>query len=245
MIDISDTFNCGDEEEAERVFECKIPLNELSEQIITKTKRGEKRFVCKICNKVFGSKSKIAIHIATVHKNEKRYEYNLCGKKYVRKWLLFEHTRNNHHFPKLVPLLRKAKINQKLHSVAKYEKDEVDRVWEKISSKFSKLRENIILELNDHIEKACVNGLRRFRCKLCKISFHKKIQAATHIVWVHKKEKRFDCEFCEKKYTNSDNLYRHFKEVHFIAPNFKDEKTEKMNMDKKLSNIVKNNEVDE
>ncbi|RWS20488.1 oocyte zinc finger protein XlCOF6-like protein, partial [Leptotrombidium deliense] len=173
-----------------------------------------------------------AAHILWVHKKEKRFDCEFCDKKYTTSDNLYRHFKKVHVIATNFKEEKTEKMNmdKKLSNIAK--KDEVDEVWEQVSLKCSEVRENIILEFNDHIETIVVNGVTRFRCSFCGISFSYNSRAAKHILLVHKNEKRFSCEFCDKKYTNTTNLHRHFREVHVKLMNFDKDITELTNIEK-------------
>jgi hypothetical protein len=85
--------------EDEVVGDVEIQNEIIRKEMTTATKKAAKRkrgqHECGVCEKVFVSASKLAIHVRT-HTNEKPYECGVCEKRFSRSGSLKRHMRAQH-----------------------------------------------------------------------------------------------------------------------------------------------------
>ncbi|RWS29405.1 hypothetical protein B4U80_04282 [Leptotrombidium deliense] len=59
-------------------------------------RNGERKYACKICEKVFGVPERVRRHVSTVHLNERHFKCEYCGKSFTQKPSLHDHIESTH-----------------------------------------------------------------------------------------------------------------------------------------------------
>ncbi|KAK3860011.1 hypothetical protein Pcinc_033907 [Petrolisthes cinctipes] len=153
----------------------------------------DKKFVCEVCGKAFGSNSKLARHIPR-HTGIRNFECEECGKRFLSKCNLNAHTVNH-------------------RGVRNFECTECERNYQcpncdKRFVKESHLRVHMLFH----------TGVKHFKCDECGKEFFYKTNLSRHKV-VHMGIKKYECEECGKKFFRNTELKQH-KAVHSGVRNF-------------------------
>ncbi|CAK1594109.1 unnamed protein product [Parnassius mnemosyne] len=167
---------------------------------------GEKLFSCDICFKSFVQSAQLSIHMKR-HKGEKPFLCQDCGKGFPIKADLKVHQRiHNGEKPYSCHLCNKTfatsgnlSIHVRIHNKeVRYKCKECQRGFVTCSA------------YNVHLKRH--KGQRDYHCE-CGKTFYTSSALKQHKV-VHTGEKKYTCKICERKFSQSSHLGRHFKRDH-------------------------------
>ncbi|CAH2054154.1 unnamed protein product, partial [Iphiclides podalirius] len=167
---------------------------------------GEKLFSCDICFKSFVQSAQLSIHMKR-HKGEKPYLCQVCGKGFPIKADLKVHQRiHNGEKPYSCHLCTKTfatsgnlSIHVRIHNKEiRYKCKECQRGFVTCSA------------YNVHLKRH--KGQRDYRCE-CGKTFYTSSALKQHRV-VHTGEKNYKCKICDRTFSQSSHLGRHFKRDH-------------------------------
>ena len=158
-----------------------------------------KRYKCELCNKEYTSKGNLQAHKKSDHKTERKStKYNIAKNELV---LTSENSEN-----KYVTSLQDSGFedSSKIRTYAKNVDTNVIKIYENNSRSAS----------NSEINSA-VNSNFKFSCIFmhCDYKATQRSQLEIHIQSVHD-GKRYQCEVCNKEYTDRTTLRRHKKSAH-------------------------------
>ena len=74
-------------------------------------------------------------------------------------------------------------------------------------------------DLKVNCEKNCSSGRfgKLYKCEFCNKDFFSKVTKKMHVAFIHKRKETYQCDICEKTYTHSKDLRKHFREEHTKA----------------------------
>ncbi|XP_047510888.1 zinc finger protein OZF-like [Pieris napi] len=171
-----------------------------------RTHTGEKEYDCKICLKSFVQSAQLAIHMKR-HSGDKTYLCQDCGKAFIIKADLKVHQRiHNGEKPYSCHLCEKTfatsgnlSIHVRIHNREfRYTCKYCSRGFITCSS------------YNVHLKRH--RGQRDYSCE-CGKKFYTSSALKQHKV-VHTGEKRYQCKICDRKFTQTSHLSRHFRKDH-------------------------------
>ncbi|CAB3228103.1 unnamed protein product [Arctia plantaginis] len=172
--------------------------------------KGEKLYSCDICFKTFVQSAQLSIHMKR-HMGEKPYLCQICGKGFPIKAELKVHQRiHNGEKPYSCHLCTKTfatsgnlSIHIRIHNKeVRYNCKECSRGFVTCSA------------YNVHLKRH--KGQRDYSCE-CGKTFYTSSALKQHKV-VHTGEKKYQCKICDRKFTQTSHLSRHFKKDH-VKPN--------------------------
>ncbi|KAJ2954893.1 hypothetical protein O0L34_g3215 [Tuta absoluta] len=167
---------------------------------------GEKLYRCDICFKTFVQSAQLSIHMKR-HKGDKPFLCQDCGKGFPIKADLNVHQRiHNGEKPYACHLCTKTfatsgnlNIHVRIHNKEiRYKCKECQRGFVTCSA------------YNVHLKRH--KGQRDYLCE-CGKTFYTSSALKQHKV-VHTGEKKYQCKICERKFTQTSHLNRHFKREH-------------------------------
>ncbi|CAH1636171.1 unnamed protein product [Spodoptera littoralis] len=168
--------------------------------------KGEKLYSCDICFKTFVQSAQLSIHMKR-HKGDKPYLCQVCGKGFPIKAELKVHQRiHNGEKPYSCHLCTKTfatsgnlSIHVRIHNKeVRYNCKECQRGFVTCSA------------YNVHLKRH--KGQRDYHCE-CGKTFYTSSALKQHKV-VHTGEKKYQCKICDRKFTQTSHLSRHFKRDH-------------------------------
>ena len=140
--------------------------------------RGERSFPCEICGKAFRSKHNLKSHFV-MHTLGRPYNCKACSKSF-KTLELFKRHRIIHENPWICPICSKP---------------------------FSD-RRNLQIHMQRH------NDIKPYICEFCSNSFCTSQELKNHTMYNHTKEKSHICDICSKRFTERKNLQRHLSLTH-------------------------------
>ncbi|CAH0596470.1 unnamed protein product [Chrysodeixis includens] len=168
--------------------------------------KGEKLYSCELCFKTFVQSSQLSIHMKR-HKGDKPFLCQVCGKGFPIKAELKVHQRiHNGEKPYSCHLCAKTfatsgnlSIHVRIHNKeVRYNCKECQRGFVTCSA------------YNVHVKRH--KGQRDYHCE-CGKTFYTSSALKQHKV-VHTGEKKYQCKICDRKFTQTSHLSRHFKRDH-------------------------------
>ncbi|XP_075984875.1 uncharacterized protein LOC142982319 [Anticarsia gemmatalis] len=168
--------------------------------------KGEKLYSCELCFKTFVQSAQLSIHMKR-HKGDKPYLCQICGKGFPIKAELKVHQRiHNGEKPYSCHLCSKTfatsgnlSIHIRIHNKeVRYNCKECSRGFVTCSA------------YNVHLKRH--KGQRDYHCE-CGKTFYTSSALKQHRV-VHTGEKKYQCKICDRKFTQTSHLSRHFKKDH-------------------------------
>ena len=181
----------------------------------------KKEYACSLCGKHYSRKARLTIHIEIIH-DGRRWKCDECGKDFKSNDILKIHQRSIHdgttlvdkekeyichlcekHYSKKARLTKHIEIN---HDGRRWKCDECGKDFKR--SDIIKVHQRSI-----HVGTKCM-------CELCGNSY-----ATENLVRLHKKThcrmapestRKFDCQDCNYKAKSSNNLRKHFREMHTL-----------------------------
>lgn len=168
--------------------------------------KGEKLYNCEICFKTFVQSAQLSIHMKR-HKGDKPYLCQICGKGFPIKAELKVHQRiHNGEKPYSCYMCSKTfatsgnlSIHIRIHNKeVRYNCKECSRGFVTCSA------------YNVHLKRH--KGQRDYSCE-CGKTFYTSSALKQHRV-VHTGEKKYQCKICDRKFTQTSHLSRHFKKDH-------------------------------
>ncbi|XP_055682139.1 zinc finger protein 493-like [Lutzomyia longipalpis] len=162
---------------------------------------------CPHCEKLYGSIQNVEIHIRAVHKNEKPFICEECGKSFVTKGALKEHHISHtdersfqcSHCPKKYKSLPRLKMHEDVHTSTLYE---CPTCGVKRNTKH-----NLKMHMLVHSEE------KKFKCKYCGNEFKRIKSFKDHLI-IHTGQRPYECPFCSKTFANGSNCRKHKKIAH-------------------------------
>ncbi|XP_052744422.1 zinc finger protein 501 isoform X2 [Bicyclus anynana] len=167
---------------------------------------GEKLFSCTICCKDFVQKTQLSIHMKR-HKGDKTYLCQVCGKGFPIQSDLRVHQRTHngekpyacHLCDKTFATSGNLSIHVRIHNKeVRYKCKECDRGFVTCSS------------YNVHLKRH--KGQRDYLCE-CGKTFYTSSALKQHKV-VHTGVKKYQCLVCERKFSQTSHLSRHYRKEH-------------------------------
>ena len=164
---------------------------------------------CNLCDKVFGSKDILKIHLKTVHIDSnkkilpKLIECDICKKVFTLKYLYKRHLIAKHASTSLVKKeeseIRLAGVNV---TIRKFKCKECE--------KFFSGRHRLKIHV-DSVHK----GLKPFPCNYCNKTFTRKDVAKFLQATIHTEKPNFQCDHCNKTFSQRMSYKCHMIRVHF------------------------------
>ncbi|CAB0044230.1 unnamed protein product [Trichogramma brassicae] len=187
--------------------------------------QGRKDYPCERCEKKFGIKGNVLLHIKTVHEGRKDYPCDRCDKKFGIKGNLLYHQKTVHEGRKDFPCNKcEKKFGRKqtllFHQKTVHEgrKDYECKICEK---KFGHKPHLLKHQITVH------EGRKDFACNRCEKKFGHKWILLVHQKAIHEGHKDFACDKCEMKFGFQGSLIRHRKTVHEARKDYVCDKCEK------------------
>ena len=209
---------------------------------------GIRNFICEFCDNTFSDPSNLKRHIATVHDPLKKFKCNLCPKQFSRGKELLKHKRRNHGNSDEKKEEKSPKLQKKNKSVEVQLKDFTRGKSLSSNSKIRKLEEKIHKketskktfkatadlkkedktvhevfqkseichqkpDVENHVKtspKGLDKDARIYNCQVCNKIFSNEMNIKRHVKCVHE---GFKCEICGQNYSEKRRLRRH-KEIH-------------------------------
>ena len=175
---------------------------------------GKKPFKCDICNYRCSEKGSMKKHVASVHEGKKPFKCNDCGKAFPLKSHLKRHSESVHEGKK--PF----KCNDCGKAFA--EKCNLNCHIESVHEGKKPAKPYICRicgkafsqkYIKSHMEVVHA-GKKLFNCNGCDKAFSNKQHLNWHIEIVHEGKKPFNCNTCDKSFSRIDSMNRHIKAVH-------------------------------
>ncbi|KAK6629609.1 hypothetical protein RUM43_003426 [Polyplax serrata] len=215
---------------------------------------GEKDYRCPLCGYITSVRSKLGLHVRTLHEQNYSFFCNICSKGFKAKFELEEH--KNMHSGSTANQCEFCQKRFQLKTMLRAHKIRVHNKMLRRTCTICKERFATISLLESHTlyhkEKrpfSCNVCGKSFKtpvaldqhkkihiCDLCKKTFSKAKQLRKHMN-THNiahtsqhKERRYECEFCKKKYADQDACILHMKTGHKVAYNKVAKTIEKKNL---------------
>ncbi|CAH8565936.1 unnamed protein product [Dicrocoelium dendriticum] len=180
-----------------------------SESII---ERGERRFACMYCAKLYHSESNLQVHQDVVHRGLRRFQCGFCGKSYAKSFLLKSHIKSVHENIRDVTCTicqkafsKRSVMRRHMKSVHAEKKDFHCTLCQK---QFTE-KKNLQMHIN-----ALHKGLRPHQCDNCLKEFARKCDLLRHSNSVHRESKPYMCPICNKGFPQKWYFERHVASVH-------------------------------
>ncbi|XP_063361600.1 gastrula zinc finger protein XlCGF52.1-like [Cydia amplana] len=174
---------------------------------------------CRICQKVFDSNSSLTIHMLTHNKDKpslkKKRNQNkgiitckICHMQYTSSHTYCKH-RPTHVFEKPFKCEFCEKAFNSKYLLTNHERTHTGEkpfLCDLCDKRFTEK-----VNLNRH--KRSHSGAKPYRCNVCSNSFTCKQNLEAHMIWSHTDEKQwgFECQFCNKRWPNKNELRRHLR----------------------------------
>ncbi|XP_047034878.1 zinc finger protein 660-like [Helicoverpa zea] len=168
--------------------------------------KGDKRYSCDVCFKTFVQSAQLSIHLRR-HKGDKPFLCQVCGKGFpIRAELKVHQRTHNGEKPYSCHLCTKTfatsgnlSIHVRIHNKEiRYNCKECERGFVTCSA------------YNVHLKRH--KGQRDYHCE-CGKTFFTSSALKQHKV-VHTGEKKYQCKICDRKFTQTSHLGRHFRRDH-------------------------------
>ena len=167
---------------------------------------------CGICDKSFTEIIKLRVHLIKVHKLQRNFKCEHCGKIFSQKSNLDNHIDLNHR------KFSQGSLDNFL--------DNISQICEETSSKkctnskkceqcgkdfdsISNLRHH-----NDRFHNKFEHGKNKLNCKICNKLFKAKQYLLSHISTFHEGKKEVKCDFCDREFPRKDYLKEHVEVEH-------------------------------
>ncbi|XP_055682143.1 zinc finger protein 184-like [Lutzomyia longipalpis] len=167
----------------------------------------KKLFHCESCLAKFSAKSSLKIHINTIHKNEKKFICDICGKTFGTKGNLSEHCKIHGddwpfqcaYCPRKFKTAANMKIHEEIHTDTKFKCPHCDV----LANTKRSLRFHLLVHTDE----------KKYKCKYCSRTF-KRPTALKYHLHQHTGYKPYPCQYCDSAYTSKINLEGHQKKNH-------------------------------
>ena len=183
-----------------------------------KKKTGEKNEICNVCNKAFNRKSRLKLHIESVHENKRGEKTNIChncNKAFAETTKLKLHIESVHE--KLKPFLCP-------HCGSRYSRKPILKLHiERIHDKTERIGCSICSKTFSHVSylkkhtETIHEGKKPHMCSECGKSFAQLTHLKIHVSTVHERNKFHKahmCSNCGKSFTALATLNLHISTVH-------------------------------
>jgi uncharacterized C2H2 Zn-finger protein len=194
-----------------RIFRNEHEADNAIEQNVPAVK---KLLSCQQCNKTFGKKSKLAIHMR-VHTGEKPYSCTLCGKSFAQSGQLSYHRQYNHtevvdpDNTKMLSCSQCSKLFVRKNDLNRHMRVHTgERPYSCTLCSKSFARTSLLYR-----HKRVHTGEKPYSCTVCGKSFARSIHLNEHMR-VHTGEKPFSCSLCDKSFARISNLGEHRRKCH-------------------------------
>lgn len=168
-----------------------------------------KIYECNECNKVYYSSGRLSTHMSHVHvKQGNEFICHMCAKQFTCKSNLAYHLKT--HQP--VQLAQCKECGKWLRNKICLRKHLDQHSNVKHKCQLCDYAAVNIQCLKNHM-RTKHSQLKPFRCSQCPKSFKLKNTLVSHMAQ-HTGEKRYSCEFCNRKFVSSGNYYAHRKRMH-------------------------------
>lgn len=153
---------------------------------------GVKEFRCSLCDKPFSQKTSLQSHMLFLHSDERNHSCSTCGKSYKTKQLV-----KKHEICHLPPAERaQLKAQQKLNESSR------------ICQYCGKILTTLIL-YHQHLRSHSDN--RPYLCSTCGKAFKTRTHRDQHMNSVHLGERPHECEICDRKFGQKNQLTKHIR----------------------------------
>ena len=200
---------------------------------------GEK-FFCDYCDRIFFTKKQLVTHIKAVHANIKNYVCHLCEKQFGAKYSLDIHLQSSIHVGTQNIQCESCGRNFTHQRNLNYHIKYIHSGKEKNHHcNFCSRKYRSPSDLRKHIKHIHENPRKKGGSKQCdscgKVFKHHHLMK-NHIEIAHEGLKKYSCNSCDKKYASNDSLQRHINFIHKGIKKYKCESCDKT-FAKKLSLI--------
>jgi len=198
---------------------CSMKFNRDQEEVYKlhrESHADQQPFACTECDKRYGSRKTLRLHVRFVHKKERNCVCAHCGKAYRRKHELDEHIRQIHTGERLYICTQ---CGNRFASHERLFQHENSHTKNTFMCTLCDKRFVSRIGQNSHIRRVH-NDERLFSCSQCQKKFKTKTGMNTHMV-SHTREQAYKCKHCDKKFGTFSSRYRHTNEVHVGEDRYK------------------------
>lgn len=194
-------------------------LADLKQHVFQKNQCTMIQMTCKLCDKTFENKKRLAQHIKT-HAEKAKFICDQCGKTYTNQYNLENHKSSQH--GEYVEEAQESNIykcrlcNEKftnrtdLYAHMKIHAKEPQQLLCDTCGKCFKNAHNLNSHIRIHLD------IRPFECALCPKRFRTRLLLKQHL-HVHTGIKEFQCAVCNQSFAKQDSLRLHMKKRHADA----------------------------
>ena len=183
--------------------------------ICSNSSNDKKQYRCQQCDKRFGKKALLKIHVRDIHKDTapRDFECHKCAKSYSSFFHLNRHLQNHSHECQECGKTFKTREERKEHIKERHKKETYKYHLNSHECNVCHKYFDREKDLNRHIE--CVHlDLRPHICSTCQRGFRSRRDLTRHISSVHLGLKPYSCKECQAKFALVTALEDHVQRVH-------------------------------